>query len=295
MPTLVPNVTNGDTLLDTWGDAVRVAVEELQAAPPNHGSRHQPGGVDALPTATAGASAPADAAAVGVSTSLARADHKHSREATAVAGASAPGDAAAVGVAATISRSDHKHSREAYGASATVQAFGDAQTPGVVASISRSDHKHGMPAAPGGSSEWDATITKAATESVVSSVAVQNDDHLLIAGLTLDSVYLVEFLILYDGAGAGDIKIDVGEDATIRGAFAVTGLTAANAAFSGSMLANQTETSTHGAFGVPQGIMLRGLYRSGGGTLRLRWAQGTSNASATRVLAGSKLRYALVA
>lgn len=79
MPTLVPNVTNGDTLLDTWGDAVRQAIEELQATPPNHGSRHQPGGADALPTAAAGASAPSDAAAVGTSTSLARADHKHSR------------------------------------------------------------------------------------------------------------------------------------------------------------------------------------------------------------------------
>lgn len=79
MPTSVPNVTNGDTLLDTWGDAVRLAIEELQLAPPNHGSRHQPGGADALPTAAAGASAPGDTAATGVSTSLARADHRHSR------------------------------------------------------------------------------------------------------------------------------------------------------------------------------------------------------------------------
>lgn len=43
-----------------------------------HASEHEPGEVDALSTATAGAATPGDAAAEGTATSFARSDHKHS-------------------------------------------------------------------------------------------------------------------------------------------------------------------------------------------------------------------------
>lgn len=110
--TTIPDVSDGDLISATWGDDVRLAVEELQAAPPAHGSTHQPGSADAIPTATAGASAVADTAATGTSTSLSRADHRHSREAFAAPAASAPGDAQVTGTATTVPHSDHKHARE---------------------------------------------------------------------------------------------------------------------------------------------------------------------------------------
>ncbi len=67
---------------------------------------------------------------------------------TAIAGASAVGDTAAVGTAGSLARSDHRHSRESFGASASTQAFGDAAAAGSASTPSRSDHKHAMPANP---------------------------------------------------------------------------------------------------------------------------------------------------
>lgn len=138
MPTTVPNVTAGDLITEAWGDAVRLAIEELQSAPPNHASRHQPGGADAIPTATAGASAVGDTAATGTSTSLARADHRHSREAFGAVSAAAAGDASTNGTATTLARSDHKHGLPV----ASAVAVGTANAGGSSSSVSRADHVH---------------------------------------------------------------------------------------------------------------------------------------------------------
>jgi hypothetical protein len=144
MPTTVPDVTDGDLLSETWGDAVRLAVTELQTAPPAHGSTHQPGGTDALPTATAGASAVGDTAAAGSSTSLARADHRHSREAFGAAAAASAGDASANGTATTVSHSDHKHGLPV--AAPGSSAVGDSVGAGSSSSVARADHQHGREA-----------------------------------------------------------------------------------------------------------------------------------------------------
>jgi hypothetical protein len=136
-------VDDGDVVQASWGDAVRLAVTELQAAPPAHGSTHQPGGADALPTAAAGASAVGDTAAAGSSTSLARADHRHSREAFGSPAVSTPGQAAADGTASTVSRSDHKHQRtDGYGAGSN--PVNNAPDGGVNGNVSRADHRHAL-------------------------------------------------------------------------------------------------------------------------------------------------------
>lgn len=116
---------------------------------------------------TPGASAPGDSAASGAAATIARSDHKHSRETfgttagtvcqgsdsrlsdsrtptshgnslhtTGVAaGASAPGDSAAEGSSASVARADHRHSRESFGtASGTIcqgndSRLSDSRTP----------------------------------------------------------------------------------------------------------------------------------------------------------------------
>lgn len=125
---------------------------------------------------TPGASAIADAAAQGASTSVARLDHVHGREALGTAPtSSAVGDAAAAGTGTTNARVDHVHGREGFVAPAVVlgtaaaagvatthirsdstivafdatvpvtQASADAAAAGTAAVAARRDHKHGMP------------------------------------------------------------------------------------------------------------------------------------------------------
>ncbi|MFN2466143.1 MAG: hypothetical protein ABR598_07755 [Candidatus Dormibacteria bacterium] len=68
----------------------------------------------------------------------------------AVPGNSVEGDVAAAGSSTSAARADHVHGREAWGGAAVTQAFGDAAAAGAATTPSRSDHKHGMPADPTG-------------------------------------------------------------------------------------------------------------------------------------------------
>lgn len=143
------------------------------------------------------------------------------------------------------------------------------------------------------SGSWT-TVTKLANETVISSVALQNDDHLF-AALTLDKAYLVELLLIYSSSTAGaatpDLKIDLGEDGTARGVFQAIGFDAADAAFHSVLLANQAAIAVAGTAVAVRALLVRGTYVSAGGTFRLRWAQNTSSIAPTQVRAGSVLRY----
>jgi len=146
-----------------------------------HASRHQPGGADAIPTATAVSIGTANSA--GTSTSLARADHVHNHgaqtdgtlHAAVVAGgtsgfmtgadktkldgiasgatatplaSTSPADVtkatAAVGVGSTAARADHKH--DVSTAAASSLTVGGASSEGTATSLARSDHTHALPA-----------------------------------------------------------------------------------------------------------------------------------------------------
>ena len=93
-------------------------------------------------SATPGNSAIGDTATAGTSSSVARADHVHGREAAAAAGASAVGDTAAAGSATTVARSDHRHSREAFGTPVTVNGQTTSLSAGSLTTVARADHVH---------------------------------------------------------------------------------------------------------------------------------------------------------
>lgn len=96
-----------------------------------------------IPAATPGNSAVGDAAAAGSSTSVARADHVHGREAFGTtAGTSAVADTQSGGSATTASKSDHRHAREAFGSPVSVSS---ANSDGVATTVARSDHQHTDP------------------------------------------------------------------------------------------------------------------------------------------------------
>ena len=136
------------------------------------------------------------------------------------------------------------------------------------------------------------TVTKGSNESVSSSTAVQNDDELLFTASS-GTPYVVSFAIVYaNAAGATpDIKIDVGEDSTARGVFAVYYNNSADTETVTALTSNQTTTLTAGTATTKRTIYGQGWHTGAGGTFRIRWAQGTSNATATIVYAGSYLRY----
>lgn len=278
----------------------------------SHASRHLPSGADALTSAAPGSSAVGDSAAAGSAESFSRSDHRHGREAfatpaivlgTAAAAGSAAtpirsdstiiafdatapttqavGDSAATGSAAVAARRDHKHGIPAFGSPAAVST---ANSDGVATTIARSDHGH--------KGDWDGIITKAVTESVASSTVTQNDDELFVA-LTSGKVYLIELLIAYDSTAGGatpDIKYDIGEDATDRGAFSAWRFNITDAGGTVAVSADQA-AFTSGTATTARLMLIRGVYFSNGGTFRFRWAQNTSGVNATRVLAGSILRY----
>lgn len=150
-------------------------------------------------------------------------------------------------------------------------------------------------AAAGGSSDWT-TITKSADESVTSNSTPQDDDELVVA-LSSGKSYLIELLLIYSNAAGGtpDLKVVLGEDSTARGVFEATGFAATDVAQVVSFLANQTATLISGTAASARGLFLKGIYTSAGGTFKLQWAQNSSNATATKVLAGSILRYKLIA
>lgn len=153
----------------------------------------------------------------------------------------------------------------------------------------------GIPAAVGGA-EWT-VVTKTADESVSSSAASQNDDHLFFATVN-GAVYEINVFLVYAspvGAGVPDIKVDFGEDSTARGSVTAISLSSSDAPQTNSISANQTQTVIGGTATTKRGIQALCQYTGGGGTFRVRWAQGTSDANPLIVYAGSLLRYRRVA
>jgi hypothetical protein len=141
---------------------------------------------------------------------------------------------------------------------------------------------------------WDAYVTKGSTESVTSSTTLQNDNELTFTAAN-NGIYLWELDLIYDGSGSAtpDIKLAFGEDSASRGvAFGIGLSTTLTATGGGTILCDQTETMTFGTTAASERpASIRGTYFGGGGSFVVQWAQNTSNGSATRVFAGSTLRY----
>lgn len=138
---------------------------------------------------------------------------------------------------------------------------------------------------------------KTANESVTSSTALQDDDHLTGYALSADAYYGIEGFLRYDGALAGDLKI----------AIAFTNAPQSfelSAVSSDGSTTSCTSTPTAGdavgllctGVGVVGGLV-RGMVRtnaSTGGTAKIQWAQVTSDGTATTLYAGSWLKFVRV-
>jgi hypothetical protein len=135
---------------------------------------------------------------------------------------------------------------------------------------------------------------KTANESVTSSTTLQNDDELFVS-LAATAVYTLDMFILFDGSSTGDIKwkftFPAGVTFNLIDLHESTPTVNNNANMA---IFNQTETHALGCNGAGTFLPIfhTGIVTTTGtaGTLQLQWAQNTSNATATRVIAGSYMR-----
>jgi hypothetical protein len=169
----------------------------------------------------------------------------------------------------------------------------DLDLPGGSTNFLREDGTWQVPAG-GGGGDWDVTVVKGSDESVASSTVRQDDNELFFATGGAGEFYEFEFVIIYGSPAGGatpGLAFDVSEDATARGVCwvlrwgsgtitTIVGATVVNT--SGTGLATATTDAV---------AVMRGAYRSGGGTLRFRWAQNSSGVNASIVRAGSLVRY----
>lgn len=139
-------------------------------------------------------------------------------------------------------------------------------------------------------------VVKAADESVTSSTTVQNDDHFIIP-VEANSSYILDGFVHYDGAfGAGSLKMDwtIPSGATMywspfgNQADQTTQKLDSNASSATSAISVGTYGTggNHTCF-APLGYITTS---STAGNLQFRWAQNSSNGTATTVYSGSWFR-----
>ncbi|WP_354643854.1 hypothetical protein [Kitasatospora camelliae] len=143
-------------------------------------------------------------------------------------------------------------------------------------------------------------VTKSATQSVTSSTTLVNDTHLLLP-VAANAEYHLEGFVVYDGAfSAGDFKCDWSLPASASMLWAGNGM---STGAGGGLTANTQASGTTVAFGTYgagppyTSLSVRGRIVTAGtaGNAQFKWAQNSSNATATRVLAGSWIRLIRVA
>lgn len=143
----------------------------------------------------------------------------------------------------------------------------------------------------------DLFALKAANESVTSSTTLQDDDELFVT-VEADSIYVVHAVFLYDASTAGDLKFTftAPSGATFQWNSSVAALATTGATSPGTTnFAGSDIGTNYGAGGAGAGTTLSAVTSgvlvtsSTAGAFRVQFAQFTSDATATRMLAGSFL------
>lgn len=143
---------------------------------------------------------------------------------------------------------------------------------------------------------------KTATQAVTSSTTLVNDNELFVSVLA-NATYEVDTFIIYDGAAGTAIKVGFTAPSGATLDWWNNGTSGGNTSFintgpfwgwSAIGTSNTIGTAGAGSEGVcrPGGILVTS---STPGTFQLQWAQGSSNATAVHVFAGSTMTLRRVA
>lgn len=140
---------------------------------------------------------------------------------------------------------------------------------------------------------YDVFARKTADQSVTSSITKVDDTHLS-GSVLANGVYIVRWSLRTDGATAGDLRYAFVGPGAATMAWESAGLAAADATNVAPSITDVAAIGTdavHGTIGTGSTTRVDGsgllLVSSTAGTFKLQWAQGTSSATATRVLTGS--------
>ncbi len=140
---------------------------------------------------------------------------------------------------------------------------------------------------------------KPTNESVVSSTSFQDDDHLSVT-LQPNGVYWLDMMLIANGSTTGDLKLQIfipsGTLRWITNGLRIGATTSIDSVNRRSMTGGNVTGGDVGMVGSASMVFPRGIARIGatGGLAYLRWAQNTSNATATQILAGSFMRWTRV-
>lgn len=143
-------------------------------------------------------------------------------------------------------------------------------------------------------------VSKAADQSVTSSTTLTNDSH-LVAALVANATYILDgYLMLFgSGAGLGDAKIDFTVPSGTTMHYTSGGVVAANPAtqYEDTVNANSTARTigTNGTTDMGVALHAHIVVGSTAGNVQLRFAQNSSNVTATGFRAGSWLRFRRIA
>ncbi|MFJ4863391.1 hypothetical protein [Streptomyces sp. NPDC088748] len=138
------------------------------------------------------------------------------------------------------------------------------------------------------------TAVKAANTSRTSTTTLAADPHLVLP-VSANATYLLDGWIEYDGAfGAGDLKADwtLPAGATIRWGLHANASGDTTQKYASSTAAGTLTAGTYGVGSFANGARPAGYLVIGGtaGNATFRWAQNSSNATATTLYAGSWVR-----
>ena len=137
-------------------------------------------------------------------------------------------------------------------------------------------------------------VRKTADESVTSSTAVQDDDHLVLA-VVANATYLFDLGLFYTGATAGDIQVGFTFPAGATILWSPNALRVAATATADTIKRNAATSgaaeSGGAVTGSTQASFPRGILRTAGtaGNLQVQWAQNASDGTATTLLTDSWL------
>lgn len=143
-------------------------------------------------------------------------------------------------------------------------------------------------------------VIKAADQTVTSSTTLTNDSH-LVAALVANATYIVDGYLMLTGPAAttGDAKIDftIPTGATMH--YTSGGVVASSPAvqYEDTVNANSTARTigTNGSTDMGVALHAHVVLGSAAGNVQLRFAQNSSNGTATGFRAGSWLRFTRIA
>lgn len=154
-------------------------------------------------------------------------------------------------------------------------------------------------AAVSGSAAWT-TIFKTADQSKTSDAVLAADNTLQFA-MTINKTYIIRGHVFFDTAATPDFKFSItGADGTSRATLgrSIPGAAAGTDAITESTIVNAGSTTYVASTSMTGTGTTGGMVRftiqavaGANGTFAFNWSQDTSNASATKVLAGSFLEY----